>query len=154
MSKVTEIVFEIASPIAKKHGCEIFDVEYKKEGADYVLRVFIEKENIDQHISINDCENVSRELSDELDKKDPIKNAYMLEVSSPGIDRPLRNKEDYEKYLGRDIDIGLYNKVNGQKTLNGTLTGYGDDYILLKQGNDEIKIELDKCAFIKLAITF
>ncbi len=154
MSKVTEIVFEIALPIAKKHGCEIFDVEYKKEGADYVLRVFIEKENIDEHISINDCENVSRELSDMLDEKDPIKNAYMLEVSSPGIDRPLRNKDDYEKYLGKDIDIGLYNKINGQKALTGTLIGYGNDYILINNENEEIKIELDKCAFVKLAINF
>lgn len=154
MAKVTETVYEIAYPIAKKHGCEIFDVEYKKEGADYVLRVFIEKEKIDESVSINDCENVSRELSDELDKKDPISNAYMLEVSSPGIDRPLRNKDDYEKYLGRDVDVGLYNKINGQKTLTGSLVGYGDDYIVLMNGKEEIKIELEKCAYVKLAIVF
>ena len=154
MAKITDIVFEIAYPIVKENGCEIFDIEYKKEGQDYVLRVFIEKENIDEHISINDCENVSRMLSDALDEKDPIKNAYLLEVSSPGIDRPLRNKADYEKYSGFDIDVGLYNKINGQKTLTGVLSSYGDDYIVLKTEAEEIKIETEKCAYIKLAIKF
>ena len=77
MAKITDTVFEIAYPIVKENGCEIFDIEYKKEGQDYVLRVFIEKENIDEHISINDCENVSRMLSDALDEKDPIKNASL-----------------------------------------------------------------------------
>lgn len=154
MAKITDTVFEIAYPIVKENGCEIFDIEYKKEGQDYVLRVFIEKENIDEHISINDCENVSRMLSDALDEKDPIKNAYLLEVSSPGIDRPLRNKADYEKYSGFDIDVGLYNKINGQKTLTGVLSSYGDDYIVLKTEAEEIKIETEKCAYIKLAIKF
>lgn len=154
MAKITDTVFEIAYPIVKENGCEIFDIEYKKEGQDYVLRVFIEKENIDEHISINDCENVSRMLSDALDEKDPIKNAYLLEVSSPGIDRPLRNKADYEKYLGFDIDVGLYNKINGQKMLTGALLSYGDDYIVLKTETEEIKIETEKCAYIKLAIKF
>ncbi|MBE7038068.1 MAG: ribosome maturation factor RimP [Ruminococcaceae bacterium] len=154
MAKITDAVYEIAYPIAKENGCEIFDVEYKKEGTDYVLRVFIEKENVDEHISIDDCEKVSRKLSDELDKKDPIPNEYLLEVSSPGIDRPLRNNDDYEKYLGFDIDVGLYNKMNGQKVLTGELSSYGDDYIVIKTGKEEINIEIQKCAYIKLAIKF
>ena len=82
MAKITEVVKDIAKDAAKRFDCSLFDVEYKKEGSDYVLRVYIEKENPDENISINDCENVSRYLSDLLDESDPIPNAYMLEVSS------------------------------------------------------------------------
>ena len=153
MDKITEVVKSLAEDAAKKYDCSLFDIEYKKEGADYVLRVFIEKENPDENISINDCENVSRYLSDLLDEIDPISNAYMLEVSSPGIDRPLRNKEDYEKYKGRTVDVGLFTKINGAKFLSGTLTGYGDDYVTIDD-NGEIKIPLDKISSIKLAVIF
>ena len=151
MAKITEVVKSLAEDAAKKYDCSLFDIEYKKEGADYVLRVFIEKENPDENISINDCENVSRYLSYLLDESDPISNAYMLEVSSPGIDRPLRNKEDYEK--GRTVDVGLLTKINGAKFLSGTLTGYGDDYVTIDD-NGEIKIPLDKISSIKLAVIF
>ena len=153
MAKITEVVKSLAEDAAKKYDCSLFDIEYKKEGADYVLRVFIEKENPDENISINDCENVSRYLSDLLDESDPISNAYMLEVSSPGIDRPLRNKDDYEKYKGRTVDVGLFTKINGVKFLSGTLTGYGDDYVTIDD-NGEIKIPLDKISSIKLAVIF
>ena len=153
MAKITEVVKSLAEDAAKKYDCSLFDIEYKKEGADYVLRVFIEKENPEENISINDCENVSRYLSDLLDESDPISNAYMLEVSSPGIDRPLRNKDDYEKYKGRTVDVGLFTKINGVKFLSGTLTGYGDDYVTIDD-NGEIKIPLDKISSIKLAVIF
>lgn len=160
MAKIAEIVKNLAEEAAKKFDCSIFDIEYKKEGADYVLRVFIEKENPDENISINDCENVSRYLSDLLDENDPIANAYMLEVSSPGIDRPLRNKDDYEKYKGRLVDVGLFAKINGAKALTGTLAGYGDDFVVIEENNEngksneKIEIPLDKISSIKLAVIF
>lgn len=88
-----------------------------------------------------------------LDESDPIPNAYMLEVSSPGIDRPLRNKDDYEKYKGRLVDVSLFAKINGAKSLNGVLSGYGDDYVLI-DADGEIKIPLEKISGIKLAISF
>lgn len=153
MAKITEVVKDIAKDAAKRFDCSLFDVEYKKEGSDYVLRVCIEKENPDENISINDCENVSRYLSDLLDESDPIPNAYMLEVSSPGIDRPLRNKDDYERYKGRNVDIGLFTKINGEKNLSGALLGYDDDYIII-DSNGVIKVPLDKISSIKLAISF
>ena len=153
MAKITEVVKDIAKDAAKRFDCSLFDVEYKKEGSDYVLRVYIEKENPDENISINDCENVSRYLSDLLDESDPIPNAYMLEVSSPGIDRPLRNKDDYERYKGRNVDIGLFTKINGEKNLSGALLGYDDDYIIIDT-NGVIKVPLDKISSIKLAISF
>lgn len=153
MAKITEVVKDIAKDAAKRFDCSLFDVEYKKEGSDYVLMVYIEKENPDENISINDCENVSRYLSDLLDESDPIPNAYMLEVSSPGIDRPLRNKDDYERYKGRNVDIGLFTKINGEKNLSGALLGYDDDYIII-DSNGVIKVPLDKISSIKLAISF
>ena len=96
---------------------------------------------------------MSRYLSDLLDESDPIPNAYMLEVSSPGIDRPLRNKDDYERYKGRNVDIGLFTKINGEKNLSGALLGYDDDYIII-DSNGVIKVPLDKISSIKLAISF
>ena len=153
MAKITEVVKGIAKDAAKKFDCSLFDVEYKKEGSDYVLRVYIEKENPNENISINDCENVGRYLSYLLDESDPIPNAYMLEVSSPGIDRPLRNKDDYERYKGRNVDIGLFTKINGEKILSGELLGYDDDSIII-DSNGVIKVPLDKISSIKLAISF
>lgn len=152
--KITDVIKELAEPIVLSENCIIFDVEYKKEGADYVLRVLIEKENIDEYISINDCENISRKLSDELDKVDPIKEAYMLEVSSPGIDRPLRNEADFEKYNGRDIDVGLYKAINKLKVLTGTLLGFEDGVIELDVGNEVLKINKNDTSYVKLAIEF
>lgn len=152
--KITDVIKELAEPIVLSENCIIFDVEYKKEGSDYVLRVLIEKENIDEYISINDCENISRKLSDELDKVDPIKEAYMLEVSSPGIDRPLRNEADFEKYNGRDIDVGLYKAINKSKILTGTLLGFEDGVIELDVGNEVLKINKNDTSYVKLAIEF
>lgn len=152
--KVTDIVREIAAPIAQREGCEIFDVEYKKEGSDYVLRVLVEKADIDERMSINDCENISRALSDELDAVDPIENEYMLEVSSPGIDRPLRNEKDFEKYKGSEIDIGLYKAINKSKILTGILLGYDNEEISVEINNKEEKIKKSDTSYVKLSIKF
>ena len=105
--KVTDIVYELASPIAVANGCTVYDVEFKKEGSDFVLRIIIDKED-DTPISIDECEKVSRALDGILDEKDPISEPYMLEVSSPGIDRELKKEKDFIRFMGRDIDIKLY----------------------------------------------
>ena len=154
MAKITDVIKEIANPIVLSQNCVIFDVEYKKEGSDYVLRILIEKENIDEYISINDCENISRQLSDELDRIDPIKNPYMLEVSSPGIDRPLRNEKDFKKYTGKDIDIGLYKAINKSKILTGTLLGFKDDVIEIDIDGEIVEINKKDTSYVKLAIEF
>ena len=154
MAKITDVIKEIANPIVLSQNCVIFDVEYKKEGSDYVLRILIEKENIDEYISINDCENISRQLSDELDRIDPIKNPYMLEVSSPGIDRPLRNENDFKKYTGKDIDIGLYKAINKSKILTGTLLGFKDDVIEIDIDGEIVEINKKDTSYVKLAIEF
>jgi len=151
--KISDIIFDLASPLANSAGCFVDDVEFKKEGSDYVLRVIIDVEDdTNGGVSIDQCESVSRALSDILDEKDPIPQAYRLEVSSPGIDRPLKRDKDFERFMGRCIDIGLYKPIDGSKTLTGTLTDYKDNIVTVDIDGKEIKIEKDKTAFIRLAV--
>ena len=118
-SKLELKILELAKPIAAENGCYIYDLEYIKEGKSRVLRIYADKES--DGISLDECEAISRKISEVLDKSDPISENYMLEVSSPGIERRLRNPEHFEKYLGETIDIGLYQAINGSKTLSGKL---------------------------------
>ncbi|MBO5742981.1 MAG: ribosome maturation factor RimP [Clostridia bacterium] len=151
--KIPQIVWELAAPFAKEAGCIIDDVEFKKEGSEYVLRVIIDvEEDCAGGVSIDQCESVSRSLSDALDSSDPISVAYMLEVSSPGIDRPLKRDKDFIRFMGRDIDIGLFKAINGSKTISGKLTGYEDGIITVNIGNEEFKIEKEKTASVRLAV--
>lgn len=151
--KIPEIVMELASPLAQNAGCFVDDVEFKKEGSDYVLRVIIDVEDdTNGGVSIDQCENVSRALSDVLDSKDPISQAYMLEVTSPGIDRPLKKDKDFERFMGRDIDIGLYKPLNGSKIITGKLLAYEDGIITVLADGKEINIEKEKTAYVRLAV--
>ena len=115
---------EIVQPIVDAKNFEIVDIEYVKEAGEYYLRVYLDKEG---GISLSDCEVVSRELSEILDKKDPIKDNYFLEVSSPGLDRPLKKDKDFERYKGRDVEIKLYKPMNGSKQFEGELVGLTED---------------------------
>ena len=151
--KIPEIVMELASPLAQNAGCFVDDVEFKKEGSDYVLRVIIDVEDdTNGGVSIDQCESVSRALSDVLDSKDPISQAYMLEVTSPGIDRPLKKDKDFERFMGRDIDIGLYKPLNGSKIITGKLLAYEDGIITVLADGKEINIEKEKTAYVRLAV--
>jgi len=151
--KIPQIVSEMAAPFAESVGCIIDDVEFKKEGSEYVLRVIIDvADDKDGGVSIDQCESVSRALSDALDSSDPISQAYMLEVSSPGIDRPLKRDKDFSRFMGRDIDIGLFKAVNGSKTISGKLIGYEDGVITIDTGKEEFKIEKEKTASVRLAV--
>ena len=115
---------EIVQPIVDAKNFEIVDIEYVKEAGEYYLRVYLDKEG---GISLSDCEVVSRELSEILDKKDPIKDNYFLEVSSPGLDRPLKKEKDFIRYAGYDVEIKLYKPLNGTKQLEGGLIGLTED---------------------------
>ena len=151
--KIPEIVMELASPLAQNAGCFVDDVEFKKEGSDYVLRVIIDVEDdTNGGVSIDQCESVSRALSDVLDSKDPISQAYMLEVTSPGIDRPLKKDKDFERFMGRDIDIGLYKPLNGSKIITGKLLAYEDGIITVLADGKEINFEKEKTAYVRLAV--
>ena len=152
-NKVTQAVFEIAEPLALANNCFVDDVEFKKEGPDYVLRIIIDVEDDSNGgVSIDQCEAVSKALSDKLDEKDPIPQAYMLEVSSPGIDRELKKEKDFVRFSGREVDVKLYKAINGQKLISGTLLGYENGIIKIRSGNEEMDFEKSSVASVRLAI--
>ena len=151
-SKLELKILDFAKPIALDLGCYIYDVEYAKEGKSRFLRIFADKE--DGGISLDDCEAISRALSEILDKEDPISENYMLEVSSPGIERRLRTPEHFNKYLERVIDIGLYKAVNGSKTISGKLVSYDGEKITIEADDDEMSIMQSETTTVKLHFDF
>ena len=143
---------EIVQPIVDAKNFEIVDIEYVKEAGEYYLRVYLDKEG---GISLSDCEVVSRELSEILDKKDPIKDNYFLEVSSPGLDRPLKKDKDFERYKGRDVEIKLYKPMNVSKQFEGELVGLTEDNnIKVIIDGEEVDFTRKEVALIRLAIKF
>lgn len=151
-SKTESIALELAKPIAEENGCFIYDVEFVKEGGIYILRVYIDRE---EGVDLDVCEVVSRALSEQLDKKDPVKQNYYLEVSSPGIERKLRLPEHFERYMGEKVDVGLYKALNGSKQLTAYLDGFNENEISLKTDNQEIiKFNIKETTFVKLHFDF
>ena len=149
---VEATIEEIVQPIVDAKNFEIVDIEYVKEAGENYLRVYLDKEG---GISLSDCEVVSRELSEILDKKDPIKENYFLEVSSPGLDRPLKKDKDFERYKGRDVEIKLYKSMNGSKQFEGELVGLTEDNnIKVIIDNQEVEFTRKEVALIRLAIKF
>lgn len=131
---------------------ELADVEFVKEGPNWYLRVYIDKEG---GISIDDCEMISKELEKKLDETDPIEQAYILEVSSPGLDRPLKKDSDFVKYEGELIDIKLYRPKNGKKEFQGQLLGYADGVVsILLEGGEKLDFTKKEIASIRLAVIF
>lgn len=142
-------------PIVQANHVEIYDVEYVKEGSDWYLRCYIDKEG---GVSINDCEVVSRALSDELDKEDFIEDAYILEVSSPGLGRALKKDKHLQRSLNEEVDIRTYKPINGSKDFNGILKAFdeGTITILTASGDEAEDMVFDRkdIAAIKLALDF
>ena len=155
MAKREEIerrVEEILTPILDGFGFELWDVEYVKEGKEYYLRAYIDKEG---GIMIDDCVEVSRKLSDILDAEDLIEEAYTLEVSSPGLGRKLVKDKEYERSIGRDVDVKFYRPVDGTKELTGKLTAFDKDTITVKIDDTGPKIlPRSDIAMVKLSIDF
>jgi len=142
---------EILKPITDKHGVLIYDVEYVKEGSDYYLRAFIDKEG---GVTIDDCEAVSREFSDALDAKDLISEAYILEVSSPGLGRQLKKDRHLEYSIGEEVEVKLYEAIDGVKEFAGELKSFDKDTINVVTADGEIGFERSKIASIRLALDF
>ncbi len=155
MAKREEIerrVEEILTPILDGFGFELWDVEYVKEGKEYYLRAYIDKEG---GIMIDDCVDVSRKLSDILDAEDLIEEAYTLEVSSPGLGRKLVKDKEYERSIGRDVDVKFYRPVDGTKELTGKLTAFDKDTITVEIDDIGPKIlPRSDIAMVKLSIDF
>ena len=143
---------EILEPIVQSHGFELVDVEYVKEGSTWYLRAYIDKPG---GINIDDCEIVSRQLSDILDEKDYIDDAYILEVSSPGLGRPLKKEKDFKRSLGEEVEIRTYRMVDKQKEFTGILKEYDENTVTIEIGNETLKtFEKSNIALIRLAFDF
>ena len=153
-NKVEEIVEKLAEKIAEPLGIMIYDVEFKKEGSDYVMRVILDTTDDSKTVSITMCENVSRKLSDALDKSDPTNTAYMLEVTSPGLDRPLKKDEDFVRFAGREVEVGLYKALNGSKIITGRLVGLKDGCVVINDGKNDISVNREETSFVRLAVIF
>lgn len=143
----TQVVWELAKPLADSLGLELWDVRFEKEGADWYLRVFIDKEG---GVSIDDCEALSRPLNTILDETDPIEAAYIFEVGSPGLGRELRKPEHFEKFLGDEIRLKLYRALNGRKEITGILKAYDKSGITVEVDGTDNVIEFSGCAYIRL----
>ena len=141
----------LLTPIAEARGVEIYDVEYVKEGSDWYLRAYIDKPS---GVDINDCETVSRALSDALDKEDFIEEAYILEVSSPGLGRTLKKDKHLEKSLGEEVEVKTYKPMDGSKEFAGILKAYDDKSITIETENKEICFAKSDVALIRLALDF
>ncbi len=150
-SKLEQQILELATPIAEENGCFIYDVEYLKEGKARTLRVYADRED---GISLDECEAISRRLSDALDASDPIRENYMLEISSPGIERRLSQAWHFEKYMGETIDVGLYKAIDGAKQISGVLKGFEDGKITFETENGEMTIMQSEATGVKLHFDF
>lgn len=156
MSKITDVVEELVTPIVGDLSLLLVDVEFVKEGSDWFLRVYVDTP--EGNIDIDQCALVSEKLSEELDRVDPIKQNYFLEVSSPGAERPLKNDEDFNRAIGQYVFIKTYEPIDGIKEFEGHLLSYGTEgatvEIRIKTRKVTVLIEKQKIALARLAIDF
>lgn len=156
MSKnVTAMTEEMVLPILNEMQLELVDVEFKKEGKNWFLRVFIDS---DDGVDIEDCGTVSERLSELLDENDPIPQAYFLEVSSPGAERPLKKEKDLEKAIGKNVYISTYEPVHDEKAFEGKLIAFDGKELIIatkqKTRTVEVTIPYEKVASARLAVVF
>ena len=143
---------ELTLPLLEKHNFELVDVEYVKEGSNWFLRVYIDKEG---GITVDDCEIISRALSDLLDAHDFIPDSYILEVSSPGLGRQLKKERDFQRSLGEEVEVKLYKAVNRQKEFKGFLYAFDEKTITIELEDGTLKEFLSNdVAMIRLALDF
>ena len=141
----------LLSPIVESNGFELVDVEYVKEAGNWYLRGYIDKPG---GITVNDCETVSRAFSDRLDEDDFIEDSYILEVSSPGLGRPLKKERDFERSLGEEVEIRLYKALNKQKEFTGILKAYDKETVTIETAEGELVFNRSDIALIRLAFDF
>ena len=147
MAKVTDTVAQLAAPFVEAAGCSLWDVEYVKEAGEWFLRVYIDKEG---GISIDDCEAVSRPLSDALDEADPIEGSYTFEVSSAGADRVLKKSEHFAQFQGQEVEVKLYRPRDGRKDYVGVLTAYADGDVTIQVGAAPMEFTKKDIALVRL----
>lgn len=155
MSKIVELVEKLTLPIVDEYNLELVDIEYVKEGKNWYLRVFIDKED---GVDIEECGLVSEKLSEKLDEVDPIPHNYFLEVSSPGAERPLKKEKDFERAVGKNVYIKTYEPIDGEKVFEGILTKYDGEVLTvevkIKTKKKMIDIPKNKIANARLSVSF
>lgn len=150
-TEIESYVEELVMPIIEEGNFELVDVEYVKEGANWYLRVYADKEG---GITIDDCVTISRALEVQLDEKDLIPDAYILEVSSPGLGRQLKKEKDYQRSIGKEVEIKLYKARNKQKELEGILKDFDSDAFTITIDGEDTRFEKKEIAMMRLAVHF
>lgn len=150
MSKITDKVTELAKPVVEEAGCTLWDVEYVREAGSWYLRVFIDKEG---GVSINDCESISRKLDPILDEEDPIPDSYVFEVGPAGAERELKRPSDFEHFIGNQVEVRLYQPLNGSKVFVGTLSAYEQGKVTVTVGKNTMTFEKAQTAQVRLHAT-
>ena len=150
MSKITDKVTELARPVVEEEGCSLWDVEYVREAGSWFLRVFIDKEG---GVDIMDCERISRRLDPILDEADPIPDSYTFEVGSAGIERELKRPSDFEQFMGHEVEVRLYQAVDGSKVFVGKLIGYENGNVSIEVGKASMRFMKSQVALVKLHVS-
>lgn len=151
MGKVSDEVFRLVAPIAESFGLEVIEVLYEKKYDGMNLTIVIDKEG---GVTIDDCEKLHRAIDAPLDELDPIDTAYTLNVSSPGIDRPLKTERDYRRNLGKKISVKLYKPLEGKKHYDGVLADYDEETFTLQVKNERIVFNKKDAAKVEPIIEF
>lgn len=142
----------LVMPLIEQNHFELVDVEYVREGANWFLRVYIDK---DGGITVDDCELVSRALSDLLDEKDYIADAYILEVSSPGLGRQLKKDKDFKRSIGEVVELKLYKAINKQKEFEGVLVSFDENVLTIElEDGNQVSFQRAEIAMVRLALDF
>lgn len=149
--KITQQIWALAEPVVQQHGCSVWDVEYVREGAEWFLRLYIDK---DGGVDISDCEAISRAIDPILDEEDPIPDSYTFEVCSAGLERVLKRPSDFAAYLGADVLVKLYQPKNGSKELAGVLAGYDNGDVTITVGGQPILLKKPEVALVRLRVDF
>ena len=149
--KITDQVAAFAQPIVEAQGCSLWDVEYVREGSDYILRLCIDKEG---GVDISDCEAISRAVEPILDEVDPIPGSYQFEVCSAGLERALKRPQDFQRFLGSPVTVKLYRPRNGLKEIPAILRDYQEGKITVEAGKETITFEKSQVALVRLRVEF
>lgn len=149
--KITDQVEAFSRPVVEELGCSLWDVEYVREGGEWFLRLYIDKEG---GVDIDDCEKVSRAIDPILDEKDPIPDSYHFEVCSAGLERVLKRPRDFEQFMGSPVLVKLYTPKQGRKDFPGTLTGYEDGRVTVTVGGETVTFEKSEVAMVRLRVEF
>ncbi|MFQ7111302.1 MAG: ribosome maturation factor RimP [Anaerovoracaceae bacterium] len=153
--KVTVLAEELLGGFLEKEGYELYSSEFVKEGKDWFLRIYIDKPEGEGYIGTEDCEKVSRFLSEKLDEEDAVEQNYFLEVSSPGMDKELIRPEHYRRYTGHQVEVRLYKSLDGVKNINGTLDSFdGDRVTITDENGKKWDLDFNDIARTKLAVIF